>query len=389
MKSVEALIGVHAALLDVGKGTFTRAPYVSSCHTPMRTCDALTLHFYNAYEADRWDGGYVYYCPCGLTFIAIPMRQGHVMSHCMIVGPLVMSNDDTPYTDLIENGDAFDSVPTMTTTQVRALSDWLFMTHYPEDREVGNMNSTAAEGSALMEYFYAGLRRDPRRLKMEQKLREYVQTGNKNGARELLNELLITIYDSVDPESGSLKVEIQELLVLVGRSAIEGGADQVEVYQLCCQCVKELKEINGFEDINSWLGFILHRFTRTIFDFKELKRRNLLFAIDGYINKHISEKIKLQDVADSVNVSSSHFCRLIKEEMNCTFTEYLNHVRVERAKELLQRTDMSLVEIALATGFTDQSYFTRVFRMRTGVSPRAFRMNGAENKKERGGGNDA
>ena len=72
-------------------------------------------------------------------------------------------------------------------------------------------------------------------------------------------------------------------------------------------------------------------------------------------------------------LSKSYFCRIIKDELGCTFTEYVNRIRVERSKTLLRSSGMSIAEIACAVGFDDQSYYTRIFKKQVGVAPGKFR----------------
>ena len=72
-------------------------------------------------------------------------------------------------------------------------------------------------------------------------------------------------------------------------------------------------------------------------------------------------------------MSKSYFCRILKDELGYTFTEYVNHLRVERAKLYLRDSTMSIADIAYAVGFDDQSYFTRIFKKLTNVSPGQYR----------------
>jgi YesN/AraC family two-component response regulator len=64
----------------------------------------------------------------------------------------------------------------------------------------------------------------------------------------------------------------------------------------------------------------------------------------------------------------------MKEKFGRSFTEILNQMRIDKSKELLRRTDKSIVEICLECGFNDQSYFTKVFQRYTGHTPREYRL---------------
>jgi AraC family transcriptional regulator len=81
----------------------------------------------------------------------------------------------------------------------------------------------------------------------------------------------------------------------------------------------------------------------------------------------------LSDLAASVGVSPSVFSRTFRQHLDCTPSDYLRRVRVERARALILGSDESLASIGLRVGFADQSHFTRVFRRVTGQTPNEVR----------------
>jgi AraC-like DNA-binding protein len=87
----------------------------------------------------------------------------------------------------------------------------------------------------------------------------------------------------------------------------------------------------------------------------------------------LSGDISLPELASACRLSSSHFSQAFKQTVGCPPHQWLLHQRVERAKQLILNTRQPLSEIALATGFADQSHFTRVFSQRVKVSPAAWR----------------
>ena len=91
----------------------------------MKTDNRYLTHLYGAYEAERWDGKYIYYCPRGMTFIATPpLVTGEAMEYCIIIGPFIMSNDEAdPFEDPILQPEPLDGVPHLTTAQARSLSE--------------------------------------------------------------------------------------------------------------------------------------------------------------------------------------------------------------------------------------------------------------------------
>ena len=84
-------------------------------------------------------------------------------------------------------------------------------------------------------------------------------------------------------------------------------------------------------------------------------------------------KLTLNEVAEYVFLSPSYFSKIFKEEMNYYFNDYLSYVRVEKSKALLLTERISLADIAANIGFYDQSYFNKVFKKITGITPKKFK----------------
>jgi len=92
-----------------------------------------------------------------------------------------------------------------------------------------------------------------------------------------------------------------------------------------------------------------------------------------YVKAHLSERMHLTELAAAAGVSVSHFAREFKHSVGVTPHYYIVQRRVERAQAMLARTDLSVAEIALAAGYSDQSHLTRQFRQILGMTPRSFR----------------
>lgn len=92
-----------------------------------------------------------------------------------------------------------------------------------------------------------------------------------------------------------------------------------------------------------------------------------------YIEAHLSQDIKLADVAQQLDLSPFHFSRLFKQSIGLSPHQYLLQQRVEKAKGLLQRTDRRIIDIALECGFSSHSHLSKLFRQFTGITPKAFR----------------
>ena len=91
------------------------------------------------------------------------------------------------------------------------------------------------------------------------------------------------------------------------------------------------------------------------------------------IHADLASRPSLRGLAESVGVHPVTLARAFRRAFGCTVGEYVRNLRIERATRQLADTDLSLAEIALTAGFSDQSHFSNLFRQHTGISPFRFR----------------
>ena len=99
-----------------------------------------------------------------------------------------------------------------------------------------------------------------------------------------------------------------------------------------------------------------------------------LRRVTEFISENYSRDLKLAELAQVAGMSSFHFSREFKRSTGTTPHQYLIKFRVERAKALLEKEDLPLIEVGLRSGFSHQSHFTRLFRRITGTTPHSYRL---------------
>jgi AraC family transcriptional regulator len=100
----------------------------------------------------------------------------------------------------------------------------------------------------------------------------------------------------------------------------------------------------------------------------------LLKRLSDYIDAHLDEPLGLDDLAEVAHMSRFHFARLFKQTTHETPHQYVTRRRLEEAQRQLRDTDASIVDIALAVGFSSATHFAHQFKRRFGVTPSAFRQ---------------
>lgn len=98
-----------------------------------------------------------------------------------------------------------------------------------------------------------------------------------------------------------------------------------------------------------------------------------LARVRDLLHEHCHDELTLSEVAATVGVHPVYLARVFRQHFHCSVGEYVRRLRIEHACRQMTQTEASLVEIAHAVGFYDQSHFTRIFKRITGLTPTEFR----------------
>lgn len=101
---------------------------------------------------------------------------------------------------------------------------------------------------------------------------------------------------------------------------------------------------------------------------KFLVRKAIAYMKDQYM-----QKLDLQSVADHLYISTWYVCKLFKQELDSSFIELLNEIRIQEAKRLLTESNLKIYEICEAVGYNDNPYFTKTFKKYAGMTPNQYR----------------
>ena len=103
------------------------------------------------------------------------------------------------------------------------------------------------------------------------------------------------------------------------------------------------------------------------------KNQDRILTMMAFIQENYAEKLTLEEIADSAAVSTRECLRCFRTAIRQSPMEYLIEYRVQKAKKLLESTDLSITDIALQCGFNSNSYFTKLFHRICGKTPNAYR----------------
>ncbi len=356
--------------------------------------NCTNAHKYGIYQSERFEGKYTFFCPIGLVHWASPLMIGDTMAAAFLGGPVLLYDREDFTAEIIGKyslapaearalKDLTEEVPLVDHSRLSSLSEMLYLLsrQISEDEtkkflhqqeEVTKLNEDIQDYLPYLKSM--GGREDfpDYPIEKERELLRLISSGDKAGAKKVLNDILGHVFFSSN-KIDIIKARVLELIVLLSRAALEGGASTEEIFGLNFKYINEVHAFRTVDQLAVWLSKIMVRFSDCVFDLKDVKHVDVIYKALEYIKKNYMNKISLNDVAYVSNISPSYFSKVFKEEMGMNFNNYLNKVRITNGKRLLMDDSIPLVDVAFMTGFEDQSYFSKVFKRITGVSPGKYR----------------
>jgi AraC-like DNA-binding protein len=348
-------------------------------------------------ENSRFGDRYIYFCKMGLTcFSSLIIGQVDACAS-ITAGPFLMIEPEDYLTnDLSEKFPLrgpvlertvkmLERLPNITPLRVNALSkllsksvvfiskaDQISTTHDfdIDQNQFSNCWGGRKSSGRLPEY----------PVVIEKKFLASIADSNKPRAQKLLNQLLGHILFLSGEDFDRIKSKTYELLVMISRAAIDAGASADKVLRLNHRFWSALKPVQNVDALCVLLTGLMNGYIDNIFDLSDKKDFDVIHRSLQYINENYSKKITLEDAAKEVYLSPTYFSKVFKKKMGCSFNVYLNHLRIEKCKQLLSEGSVvNMGVIGEMAGFEDQSYFTKVFKRVAGVSPKYFKKSLVEN----------
>lgn len=350
-------------------------------------------HLYTSRQAYNIGESYIFFCPAGLTEFSYPVIHEGIFSGAFIGGPLLMEYPDEIMVDEIMYKNKIDighkgklqsylrRVSVVEPKRVRYLGKLIEIVgkqlmnegHQQLKDHRSKMNQQARIGEVIQSMKSQGTLNSIYPYEKEKDLLNKVKKGDVTGAKAILNELLGYVFYSTGDSIEISKARALEICSLLSRAAVEGGGELSKIFGLNFQFIHELNFINNIDELSYWILKVLNSFTENIILLQDSKNPVKIKEAVQFIQSRYTEDITLEQVSSTIGLSPKYLSALFKKEMGESFTEYVNHLRVEEAKGLLTVSDRTILDIALTVGFEDQSYFSKIFKKITGLTPNVYR----------------
>ncbi|MGB9885577.1 MAG: response regulator [Moorellales bacterium] len=206
----------------------------------------------------------------------------------------------------------------------------------------------------------------------EQELLKAVRLGMWAQARERAQTLIGEVL-RYSPYVGERRARAAEILALVSRAALQAGAEPRAVLHFSCRQLRRLPAADAATALREWMDTVMAGVTSLVKATGRSRTEQTVLQAEAYMRENLSRNLTLEEVARKVYLSPAYFSTLFHKHKGCSFSNYLERLRVEAAADLLAATDEPVYSVARSVGYRDPNYFARVFRKVTGEPPSAFR----------------
>jgi len=211
------------------------------------------------------------------------------------------------------------------------------------------------------------------RYSLEKKLMNAVEKGLEEESFNILKSYPIGIYEGISRNSLRSRKNIAfGLNTVLKLSAERGGVSPIYIHHIFDKfsiLIEKLSTVNEVDALQK----------KMIFEYCDLVRKlssaghspTIRKAID-YINLNFSSELSLNTLAHKIQISPFYLSRQFKKETNISIVEYINGKRIEESKFLIKQNNHSITDIALMVGFQNHSYFCKVFKQMTNLTPKEY-----------------
>jgi YesN/AraC family two-component response regulator len=137
--------------------------------------------------------------------------------------------------------------------------------------------------------------------------------------------------------------------------------EELELQQCVRQIIKDREEAEG--NGTDYVSNIVDK----------ANEKDLILRIRRYLTENFQKGISLKELSAKFNINLVYLSQLFKKKTGQNYSDYLSHLRMDKAKELLIKTDMRVYEICEAVGYTDTTYFSKLFEKTCGCTPSEYR----------------
>ena len=208
---------------------------------------------------------------------------------------------------------------------------------------------------------------------LEKPLFEAVGKGDLNETRVIAEKYADWMCQkAADGDLMSMRLKVLEFSLYAEHLAYQNGG-QTYRYSSRNNYLPEIMALDTPIKIREWFISKVMAACSDVISKRQERSGNIIKTAKDYIDAHFDKDISLDDVSKVVNISPYYFSKIFKEESGLNFIEYLTNIRIEKAKNLLENSNLSVKEICISCGYSDPNYFSRSFKKNVGITPTEYK----------------
>jgi len=212
--------------------------------------------------------------------------------------------------------------------------------------------------------------------KLQKALIEGIKSGNEASVKERLHDIY-SYVKGVDPVKKDFVKNFYWNTISsinnIRMSLMSGETDKKLEYSELSGLYGLIEKCTSADELNTLLDESARSVTTRVNSYNNKSIKLVLRKAVEYLQAHYQEQVTLNEVAEHTFVSTYYISRMFKREMGKNFVDYLNEIRIEKAKEMLKDVRFKTYEVAEKVGIPDAHYFSRLFKKYAGVTPTEFR----------------
>ncbi|MBK5254112.1 MAG: AraC family transcriptional regulator [Peptostreptococcaceae bacterium] len=331
---------------------------------------------------------YIFLCKSSLTNIIVPLLiQGECYGH-FVAGPIIMGklreSNFTKFVDLnsltfkqLDVAKTFTkSMPTYSPGNLSKIAVMLFnavtaslVTNSDYQQLKADCYNHVDINTGIKE---AKKSKASYPYDMESDLINLTIKGNKEDATKVATELIkqLSIFESGDLQS--VKSRLLWLFAIITSLSKDSTSELLDVLYTTTDIIGKLDKANNFIELQKNTIALINSITSALISKYYSGSSELIIKSIEYVTTNKSKKLSTNDTANLLHVNSSYLSTLFKKEMKVSFTDFVKAVKIEYACTLLINSTISINNIANECGYIDISYFTKVFKKVTGLTPKQY-----------------
>jgi len=362
------------------------------CENPCRETHLNALK-----DACQSGGLNIYECPLGFAFWTSPIFRFEQFSGALLGGGFLEEGtgetiaqmnltSENPLSET-ELKKLLNCFPQGEPEKIRAMAELMLICteylsagsgdyHAVMKRRSGQQSAILHNIENLKKQYPPGSTRPGYPLEKERRLLEALSRGDTESGRKILFDILAIVLFVKPDQFRYIQYRAIELAVLISRIDTTAGYFTGTLLEANNGHIKSIQEAKNITELTDTLCRIIDDLSGQISSFSGIDHASAIRKAEHFILENFHRKIRLEEIAAASGFSAPYFSTIFKNEMGENLSCYLNRLRVEKACHLLSETNLSLSKMASACGFEDQSWFSKIFKLYTGITPGKFRNQG-------------